>query len=159
MIYLQTICRTGNPFVRPELTIMPCAHGQDAGTRGTRPNPATTGVYVGCVWQEYPFVLSALGIAPSVAVLTGSGTNFMVGRVSFAFGLQGEALPLLLHQQHLSFLWSLVQAGWQSKGSPMHDSGPWNTKAQRMRQPGTARMIAGIITPSNNSRHCVQGLA
>lgn len=33
-------------------------------------------------------------VAPSVAVLTGSGMNFMVGRVSYTFRLQGA------HIQH-----------------------------------------------------------
>ena len=47
------------------------------------------GVYVGCVWQEYAAALERLAVSPSVAVLTGSGLNFMVGRVSYTFGLQG----------------------------------------------------------------------
>lgn len=51
--------------------------------------PEATGVYVGCVWQEYALALERLRVAPSVAVLTGSGLNFMVGRVSYTFGLQG----------------------------------------------------------------------
>ena len=46
-------------------------------------------MYVGCVWQEYAAALERLAVAPSVAVLTGSGLNFMVGRVSYTFGLQG----------------------------------------------------------------------
>ena len=50
---------------------------------------ASTGVYVGCVWQEYQVLLEHLRVTPSVAVLTGSGMNFMVGRVSYTFGLQG----------------------------------------------------------------------
>ena len=51
----------------------------------------STGVYVGCVWQEYQVLLEHLRVTPSVAVLTGSGMNFMIGRVSYTFGLQGAA--------------------------------------------------------------------
>ena len=49
-------------------------------------------MYVGCVWQEYAAALERLAVSPSVAVLTGSGLNFMVGRVSYTFGLQGALL-------------------------------------------------------------------
>lgn len=52
-------------------------------------SPATTGVYVGCVWQEYQLLLEHLRVPPTVHVLTGSGMNFMIGRVSYTFGLQG----------------------------------------------------------------------
>ena len=52
---------------------------------------ASTGVYVGCVWQEYQVLLDHLRVTPTVAVLTGSGMNFMVGRVSYTFGLQGAS--------------------------------------------------------------------
>jgi acyl transferase domain-containing protein len=52
---------------------------------------ASTGVYVGCVWQEYQVLLDYLQVTPTVAVLTGSGMNFMVGRVSYSFGLQGTS--------------------------------------------------------------------
>ena len=50
---------------------------------------SSTGVYMGSVWQEYPALLGALHVPDSVHVLTGSGMNFMVGRVSYTFGLQG----------------------------------------------------------------------
>ena len=45
---------------------------------------------MGSVWQEYPPLLAALRVPDSVHVLTGSGMNFMVGRVSYTFGLQGD---------------------------------------------------------------------
>ena len=54
---------------------------------------ASTGVYVGCVWQEYQVLLEHLQVKPTVATLTGSGMNFMVGRVSYTFSLQGDLLP------------------------------------------------------------------
>lgn len=53
--------------------------------------PASTGVYVGCVWQEYALFLEHQNVKPTVSILTGSGFNFMIGRVSYTFGLQGEA--------------------------------------------------------------------
>ena len=49
----------------------------------------STGVYVACVWQEYQVLLEHLHITPTAAVLTGSGMNFMIGRVSYTLGLQG----------------------------------------------------------------------
>ena len=57
---------------------------------------ASTGVYVGCVWQEYQALLEHLHVTPTVAVLTGSGMNFMIGRVSYTLGLQGDATKLSL---------------------------------------------------------------
>ena len=51
---------------------------------------ASTGVYVGCVWQEYQVLLDHLQChSPLWPLLTGSGMNFMVGRVSYTFGLAG----------------------------------------------------------------------
>lgn len=60
----------------------------------SRPNlpgtsEASAAVYVGCVWQEYHTMLEHQRIKPTVNILTGSGMNFMVGRVSYTFGLQG----------------------------------------------------------------------
>ena len=51
-------------------------------------------MYVGCVWQEYQVLLAHLQVTPTVAVLTGSGMNFMIGRVSYTLGLQGELYTL-----------------------------------------------------------------
>lgn len=64
-------------------------HVQDGQDALAGAPPEATGVYVGCVWQEYALALERLRVAPSVAVLTGSGLNFMVGRVSYTFGFQG----------------------------------------------------------------------
>ena len=49
---------------------------------------------MGCVWQEYQVLLEHLQVTPTVAVLTGSGMNFMIGRVSYTLGLQGAVLKL-----------------------------------------------------------------
>ena len=67
-----------------------CAGMQDmkGGLAGT--SPASTGVYVGCVWQEYALFLEHQNVKPTVSILTGSGFNFMIGRVSYTFGLQGR---------------------------------------------------------------------
>jgi len=62
---------------------------QAAGPAMDGSSPATTGVYVGCVWQEYQLLLEHLRVPPTVHVLTGSGMNFMIGRMSYTFGLQG----------------------------------------------------------------------
>ena len=62
---------------------------QDASACMMRASPSTMGVYMGCVWQEYPALMDALHVPSSAQVLTGSGMNFMVGRVSYTFGLQG----------------------------------------------------------------------
>lgn len=70
--------------------LQPCAaRAQDGRAALAGAPPQATGVYVGCVWQEYALALERARVAPSVAVLTGSGLNFMVGRVSYTFGLQG----------------------------------------------------------------------
>ncbi len=66
----------------------PAAAQDGAAALAGAPREAA-GVYVGCVWQEYPVALERARVPPSVAVLTGSGLNFMAGRVSYTFGLQG----------------------------------------------------------------------
>lgn len=69
----------------------PCL--QDALSAGAEVPLAATGVYVGCVWQEYQLLLEQLAVPPSVSVLTGSGMNFLIGRVSYTFGFQGAHPP------------------------------------------------------------------
>ena len=65
----------------------------------TAADRASTGVYVGCVWTEYPVLLEALlgsiDALPSPAALTGSGLHFTAGRVSYTFGFQGRPLRSL----------------------------------------------------------------
>lgn len=62
---------------------------QDALAAGAEVPAAATGVYIGCVWQEYQLLLEQLAVPSSVHVLTGSGMNFLIGRVSYTFGFQG----------------------------------------------------------------------
>lgn len=64
-----------------------CAQDGAAALSGT--SLASTGTYVGCVWSEYQVLQDNQRLKPSVASLTGSGLNFLVGRVSYTFGFQG----------------------------------------------------------------------
>lgn len=56
--------------------------------------PARTGVYVGCMYTEYlDSVLGPLGEADRASqAIVGHGLSFLVGRVSFTFGLQGPCV-------------------------------------------------------------------
>ncbi len=59
------------------------------GPGGLGPMSGTeTGVYVGCMYQEYTDVLAAAGGKLSAATATGNSLSFLVGRVSYTFGLQ-----------------------------------------------------------------------
>ena len=50
------------------------------------------GMYVGCMYQEYTDVMvAAAGKLPPQAVV-GSGLSFMVGRLSYTFGLTGPCI-------------------------------------------------------------------
>ena len=50
------------------------------------------GVYVGCMYQEYTGLLADAGMKLSAATATGNSLAFMVGRVSYTFGLAGAQL-------------------------------------------------------------------
>lgn len=64
-------------------------HAQDGSSALASSQLASTGVYVGCVWQEYHLLLQQLAVPSSISILTGSGLNFTVGRVSYTFSFQG----------------------------------------------------------------------
>lgn len=49
------------------------------------------GVYVGCMYQEYPALLTEANVKLSAATATGNSMAFLVGRVAYTFGLAGEA--------------------------------------------------------------------
>lgn len=53
---------------------------------------SAAGVYLGCMYQEYPSVLASGGSKLSAATATGNSLSFMVGRVSYMFGLQGPCI-------------------------------------------------------------------
>ena len=54
-------------------------------------NRTSTGVYIGCMYNEYlDGILAPLGLADSVpSSITGQGLSFMVGRLSYTFALNG----------------------------------------------------------------------
>lgn len=45
---------------------------------------------MGCMYQEYAGILARAGMSVSAAAATGNSLSFMVGRISYAFGLAGE---------------------------------------------------------------------
>ena len=48
--------------------------------------------YVGVMHQEFLQYLNSMGVAVSPNVTTGNGMDFLVGRVSYTFGLTGPCL-------------------------------------------------------------------
>jgi hypothetical protein len=63
-----------------------------AGAAMARPPGARTGVYVGCMYQEYTQLQFNLGLKIGPSVATGNGLSYMVGRLSYAFGLTGPSV-------------------------------------------------------------------
>jgi acyl transferase domain-containing protein/NADPH:quinone reductase-like Zn-dependent oxidoreductase/acyl carrier protein/NAD(P)-dependent dehydrogenase (short-subunit alcohol dehydrogenase family) len=59
-------------------------------TKTTIPND--TGVYVGVMHMEYIQYLAGNGARVTPAVTTGNGMDFLIGRVSYTFGLTGPCL-------------------------------------------------------------------
>lgn len=53
------------------------------------------GVYIGCMYAEYAHLLLEAGMAISAGTATGNSMSFMVGRLSYTFGLSGD---FILHQ-------------------------------------------------------------
>ena len=51
-----------------------------------------TGVYVGCMYQEFTQFQYNLGYKITPSVATGNGISYMVGRVSYTFGLMGPSI-------------------------------------------------------------------
>lgn len=65
---------------------------ETAAAVGTVTMPSSTGpvgVYVGCMYQEYPYVLAAAEAGLSSSAVLGNSMSFMVGRISFTFGFTG----------------------------------------------------------------------
>ncbi len=63
-----------------------------AGAALARPPGARTGIYVGCMYQEYTQLQFNLGLKVGPSVATGNGLSYMVGRLSYAFGLTGPSV-------------------------------------------------------------------
>ncbi len=51
-----------------------------------------TGVYVGCMYQEFTQLQYNLGYKISPGIATGNGISYLVGRVSYTFGLTGPSI-------------------------------------------------------------------
>ena len=51
-----------------------------------------TGVYVGCMYQEYTQLQYNLGYKISPSIATGNGISYLVGRLSYNFGLTGPSI-------------------------------------------------------------------
>jgi acyl transferase domain-containing protein len=47
------------------------------------------GVYVGCMYSEYTQLQHSMGLQVSPSIVTSNGLTYLVGRVSYSFGLQG----------------------------------------------------------------------
>ena len=77
---------------------------------------------MGCVWQEYQVLLERLHFQPTVAVLTGSGMNFMVGRVSYTLGLQGKPsiMYMRISSPCLISIFLILHNGLKVASSIMH---------------------------------------
>lgn len=80
-----------NPWQKPILMqeAMATAFGGTDNLRGQR-----CGVYVGCMWaHEFVEVLPTLGLDQIAATsTTGNTAPFLVGRVSYTFGLTGPCV-------------------------------------------------------------------
>ena len=63
---------------------------REAGAAFDTQTAAMAGVYIGCMYSEYlDGVLAPQGVADAAsAAVTGHGLSFLVGRVSYTFGLQ-----------------------------------------------------------------------
>jgi len=51
-----------------------------------------TGVYVGCMYQEFTQLQYNLGYKISPGIAIGNGISYLVGRVSYTFGLMGPSI-------------------------------------------------------------------
>lgn len=51
-----------------------------------------TGIYVGCMYQEYTQLQYNFGVKIHPAVVTGNGISYLVGRVAYTFGFSGPAV-------------------------------------------------------------------
>jgi acyl transferase domain-containing protein len=51
--------------------------------------PHAAGVYVGCMYSEYTQLQYNLGYKICPGLVTGNGISYLVGRISYTFGLQG----------------------------------------------------------------------
>ncbi len=77
------------------------------------------GVYVGCMYHEWLDVIVAAGMALAPRSFVGNGAAYMVGRLSYTFGLTGPcvstdtACSSSLIAAHLAHKGALVWGRWQ----------------------------------------------
>lgn len=109
---------------------MPAGGATHSQHIGTFPPAATAGVYVGCMYSEYTQLQYSLGYKLSPGLVTGNGISYLVGRVSYTFGLQGgvgraaaaaaAALKIAVHAldacMHELVLAMQCTAWWEERG-------------------------------------------
>ncbi len=76
-----------------------CMYHEYVGAHPTLPlYPTLTkpraGVYVGCMYHEYVAAQAAAGAPLPPQAFIGSGAPYLVGRLSYTFGLTGERYDL-----------------------------------------------------------------
>ncbi|PSC74792.1 Polyketide synthase [Micractinium conductrix] len=64
----------------------------DASSRSRQPMPLDSGVYVGVMQMEFLQYCSNAGLAVGPNLITGNGMDFLVGRISYTFGLKGPCI-------------------------------------------------------------------
>ncbi|PSC67708.1 non-ribosomal peptide [Micractinium conductrix] len=64
----------------------------DASSRSRQPVPLDTGVYVGVMQLEFLQYCTNAGLAVGPNLITGNGMDFLVGRISYTFGLKGPCI-------------------------------------------------------------------
>lgn len=79
------------------------------GARANLPYLLLPGVYVGCSYQDYTDVVLAATSKLAPQAIVGSGASFMVGRLSYAFGLTGGYISNPQHSA-VSFLSPVLTA-------------------------------------------------
>ncbi|KAL0047289.1 hypothetical protein WJX82_000056 [Trebouxia sp. C0006] len=65
----------------------------DANYSAVDMSGSSTGVFLGCMWVEYPDLLMKHGLTSGAYTVTGNGLAFLAGRVSYTFGLTGPCVP------------------------------------------------------------------
>lgn len=88
------------------------------------PGVADTGVYVGCMYQEYPYVLGLGDAGLTPTAVTGNSLAFMVGRISYSLGLNGArgcACGLAWECVFVCALWgeSLIEGDTRDSATPL----------------------------------------
>jgi len=129
----------------------------EAGSTGSSAAAASlTGVYVGCMNHEWLNVMVAHGVKLAPRAFVGNGAAYMVGRLSYTFGLTGPCVStdtacssslVATHLAHKGELWvhsaaACAHCAW--KGSHDHQQPSasaiqhWHSSIKRHRLPTTS---------------------